>query len=91
MDPCHELNRHINPIGFPELKCILRKNNMRIQKIATNKYTRGGSSFPSRFIAMIISPFIKGKMIKHFGKKSLLSSGELLYGEILILKAKKVV
>jgi hypothetical protein len=102
VDLYHKLDKHINPISFPELEYILLENNIRIEKIATNKYIRG-TSFPSYFppsrfiamriamiIAMIISPFIKAEMIKHFGKKSLMSSNELLFGEILILKAKKL-
>lgn len=90
VDIYHKLDKHINPISFPELEYILLENNMRLEKIATNKYIRGDLSSPSRFIAMIILPFIKVKMIKHFGKKSLLSSDELLYGEILILKAGRI-
>jgi 2-polyprenyl-3-methyl-5-hydroxy-6-metoxy-1,4-benzoquinol methylase len=90
MDLYHKLDRHINPIWFPELECILRENNMSLQKIATNRYICGGLSSPSRLAALIALSFIKGKMLSHFGENSRLSSAELLYGDILILKAKKV-
>lgn len=81
---------HINPIAFSELNCILQANKLNLQKITTNRYTCGGSSFLSKIASRATSPIIKRLMTRRFGKNSLSNSDELLYGEILILKAERV-
>ena len=83
-DLYHALDRHINPISFTELEHILRENSLSIEKIATNKYIRGGGGIRLR----LLSFFVKRNIKKRFGK-SLLGSDELLFGDILILKATK--
>jgi SAM-dependent methyltransferase len=93
VDTYQKLDMHINPITFIELEHILVKCNFRVEKIATNKYVRGNSptlrsSAVIRFLALILYPFIKHIMNKTFKEKPLLSSDELLSGEILILKAR---
>jgi len=83
----------LTPLGFSELEYILSENDMILEKIATNKYMRGEISSRFGFVflimAMVIYPFIKVTTRKHFGKR-LQSSKELLWGEILVLKARKL-
>jgi 2-polyprenyl-3-methyl-5-hydroxy-6-metoxy-1,4-benzoquinol methylase len=79
------LDKHINPISFQELKYILGQNNLIIEEIATNEFVKVS------IIAKILLLYINFKMRKlPRVKKTELSSRELLNGDILILKAKKL-
>ncbi len=92
------LRRHINPVGYPELKYILEQNGFGVEKIATNASVvsyRGG-----RFVLRLFLPAVflmLGGLVRlvagSFRKKDSLSgvlySPELLYGETLILKTRK--
>jgi SAM-dependent methyltransferase len=93
VDTYQKLDMHINPITFVELEHILSKCNFRLEKIAINKRLRGNSptlhSSPViQFLGLISYPFIKLIMKRRFKERPLLSSDELLSGEILILKAR---
>jgi 2-polyprenyl-3-methyl-5-hydroxy-6-metoxy-1,4-benzoquinol methylase len=88
-DLYHALDRHINPIGFSELEHILRENGLTIEKLSTNNYIRGNLSSKERFISLLLTPLVKRRMIKRYGQ-SFLSSDELLFGDILILKSAKL-
>lgn len=91
------LRRHINPVGYPELKFILENNGFKIENIATNNTIfvyRGG-----RFIIKIIMPIIflligglvkiiAGNIRKQDSLSGVLLARELLFGEALIVKAK---
>ena len=79
-----KLDKHINPISYSELKYILLQNSLTIEEIATNQYVTEG------LVTKMLLLYIKFKMRKLHGEKSHLSSKELLKGDILILKAKKL-
>jgi 2-polyprenyl-3-methyl-5-hydroxy-6-metoxy-1,4-benzoquinol methylase len=83
-DLYHKLDKHINPISYSELDYILLQNSLMVEEIATNQYLSGG------LLAKVLLPYIKFKMRKLYGRKSRLSSDELLNGDILILMAKKL-
>lgn len=88
-DLYHELDKHINPISFPELTHILHRKDFCLEKIATNMYQNRELSHRYRLILMGAYPFIKVRMNRRYGPNSLLCSNELLFGDILILKAEK--
>src|SRR3989304_9182858 len=77
-DLYHALDRHINPISFPELEHILRENGLAVEKVATNNYIRGNLSSQFSFMTLLLSPLVKRRMKKHFGR-GVLSSDELLF------------
>jgi 2-polyprenyl-3-methyl-5-hydroxy-6-metoxy-1,4-benzoquinol methylase len=79
-----KLDKHINPISYSELEYILLQNSLIIKEIATNQYVTGS------LLAKMLLPYIKFKMRKLPSEKSRLSSRELLNGDILILRAKKL-
>lgn len=85
-DTYHKLDKHINPVGFPELEHILLENKMEIEEVATNMYVR---EFSLRgLFAMLLYPIIKNLMVRQFGRKTFLANDELICGQILILKAR---
>lgn len=85
-----ELNKHINPISFHELTYILHKKDFCLEKIATNVYQNREHLHPyNRLVQTVAYPLIKVRMNRHYGPSSLLYSNELLFGDILILKAEK--
>ena len=88
-DLYHQLGKHINPIGLPELTNILTENNMVIEEVSTNQFIIA-ESVASRCALTLALPIIRWRMKKRFGKDDLLCSEEVLRGDILILKAKKI-
>jgi len=84
MDLRDKLNKHINPISYSELEYILGQNNLKITEIATNQYAKGD------LVAKMLLLYLRYKSRKLYGKNSPLSSRELLNGDILIVKAKKL-
>ncbi|MGB2600097.1 MAG: class I SAM-dependent methyltransferase [Candidatus Omnitrophota bacterium] len=92
------LRRHINPIGFPEMKYVLENNGFKIEKIDTNMSVvsyRGGRFILRLFMPLVfllVGGFIKliaGSFRKKDSLSGILLTPELLFGDVLILKAKK--
>jgi len=88
-DIYHELDKHINPLSFPELEHIILENKMELEEVATNMYVHRELSLRG-LIAALAYPIIKILMVKHFGRKTFSAKDELICGLILILKAKKL-
>ena len=92
------LRRHINPIGYPELRYILENNGFKIKKIATNMSIlpyRGGKLILRLFmplVFLILGGFVRlvaGSFRKGDSLSGALLSSDLLFGDALILKAEK--
>lgn len=93
------LEQHINMIDYPELHYILRENGFEIETVSSNQsvltYSWGKLYFrPFAFLAF----FLTGLLIKFYCNiikrditlSELLLKDDLLYGESIILKAKRV-
>lgn len=91
IDIVQKLDKHINPVSFPELEYILSENNMKLEEVTTNRYVYEERSLKG-VIAILAYPLIKTLMVRHWEEKRscLMASDELICGEILILKAKKL-
>lgn len=100
-----KLDVHITPISFPQLMYMLRKNSMKLEAVAISRRFpmhltsyHGVLSYRSRryLISCFLHSFIKRRMKRYFGqfKNSTLTSDklidDLLSGEILIVKARKL-
>lgn len=83
----HELDKHINSLSFPELEHILLENKMELERVTTNMTMNLDLK---SLVSGLIYPVIKIFMIRHFGRKSFLAKDELICGQILVLKAKKL-
>jgi SAM-dependent methyltransferase len=81
---------HINPVPFPELRYILNQNSFEIEQIRANR-SHGKGSPLFYLLKKIIS--MRGKRSAQDPARSrvrqILLSDPLLYGEILVLKARK--
>ena len=81
---------HINPVPFPELRYILNQNSFEIEQIKANR-SHGKGSPLFYLLKKIIS--MRGKRSAQDPARShvrqILLSDPLLYGEILVLKARK--
>jgi 2-polyprenyl-3-methyl-5-hydroxy-6-metoxy-1,4-benzoquinol methylase len=89
IDTYHGLDKHINPVSFPELEHILSENKMELEEVATNMYVHQELSMKG-LLAALTYPIIKTFMVVHFGRKTFLTRDELICGQILILKARKL-
>ena len=89
---------HINMVGFPELYFILNKNEFEIEVVLSNRSVLiypWGKFFLKPFVALVF--LLVAGIIKLFYKvrkdaitlSEYLLKKDLLWGEILILKAKK--
>lgn len=93
------LRRHINLIGFIELKYILENNGFNIESVSVNQsvllYT-GGKLFLKPLVACLLFACANVVRLMAFlirrddPLRQQLLSNKLLFGEELILKAKKV-
>jgi len=92
------MEQHINMIGFPELNYILSENGFEIENLTSNQSTltySWGKLYIKPF-AMFIFYFI-GIFIKFYCKinkniilSEFLLKNDILYGESIIVKAKKI-
>jgi len=81
------LRWHINPVGFPELEFILNKTGFVIEKITTNsieKWIRLCFSGPM----ITVLKWLNLRFNKAYNEPLL--NPDLLFGQILIIKAKKI-
>jgi SAM-dependent methyltransferase len=78
-----KLDRHINSIGFPELRLILSESGLRVVDLAANR-------LPNSLTTRLMTPYLKHRMKKLYGKDSPMCSKEIFRGEILALKAVKM-
>jgi len=100
-----KLDVHITPISFPQLANILTKNSMKLEVITINRkypkhltFHHGILSYRSRryLLSRLLHPFIKRRMKRYFAQfknKILISDkllDDLLFGEILLVKARKL-
>ncbi|MCK4261030.1 MAG: class I SAM-dependent methyltransferase [Halanaerobiales bacterium] len=87
------LDRHINPIGFPEMHYALRKGRFDLEKITANRnviFTRKLLFKLLLWILVFVAKMTTTIKVKdNFMRRALLSP-ELLMGEILILKCRKI-
>jgi len=83
---------HINPVGFPELNFILKRNNLEVEKVAMNKSVLFSRGFLFAVLMITLLPVVKImtklKVKDGFVKQYMLSK-ELLVGSLLVLKCKK--
>lgn len=81
---------HINPIGFLELRHILARCGFIVQQVAANRLQkRVVSSLLKRLISSRGRSHVRDDQAKAAVRETLLSD-PLLFGEILIVKAKKI-
>jgi SAM-dependent methyltransferase len=81
---------HINPIGFLELRHILARCGFIVQQVAANRLQkRVVSSLLKRLISSRGLSQVRDDQAKAAVRETLLSD-PLLFGEILIVKAKKI-
>ncbi len=82
---------HINPVGFLELRHILCRSGFRIEFIETNHYQKR-LSLLYNFLKLIM--ITRGRSAQEdtakAGVRKILLSDRILFGENLIVKAKKV-
>jgi len=83
---------HINPVGFLELRHILARNGFHIEAIDTNRYVHR-----NRLLTKILKFFIRNRWRRRTRNnpaeielRTLMLSPAILYGEILLVKARKV-
>jgi SAM-dependent methyltransferase len=84
---------HINPVGFLELRHILARNGFHIETVETNRYV-----YRNRLVSKILKFFTRSRWRRrtrqNLGEselRTIMLSPALLYGEILIVKARKSV
>jgi len=83
---------HINPIGFLELRHILARCGFAVQQVAANRLQKRNSVVSSLLKRLISSrgvSQVRDDQAKAAVRETLLSD-PLLFGEVLIVKAKKV-
>lgn len=83
---------HINPIGFLELRHILARCGFTVQQVMANRLLKRRSFVSSLLKQLLLSrglSHVRTDQAKASARDTLLSD-PLLFGEILILKAKKV-
>jgi SAM-dependent methyltransferase len=83
---------HINPVGFLELRHILARSGFRVEAVDTNRHVHR-----NRLLTKILKFFIRYKWRRRTRNKpaevelrTLMLSPSILYGEILLVKARKV-
>jgi len=83
---------HINPVGFLELRHILARSGFHIEAIDTNRYVHR-----NRLLTKILKFFIRSRWRRRTRNnpaeielRTLMLSPAILYGEILLVKARKV-
>lgn len=85
----HLYTLHINPMGFPEIYFALKRAGFKIESMTTNRDVISTRKLPLRlllwFLAFLSKRVTLFKVKDNFMRK-ILSSRELLRGEILILK-----
>ena len=93
--PCCSEERpvdHINPIGFLELRHILSRTGLHIEAIESNRLLKQRSVF-FQLIRLLLLTRGRSHVRNHEAKASVrraLLSTALLFGEVLVLKARKV-
>ncbi len=84
---------HINPVGFLELRYIFSMCGFQIEAIETNRYVKQHSVL-SRLLKLLLHSrgrsHVRNNLAKARVRQTLLSP-TLLFGEILIVKARKVI
>jgi len=82
---------HINPVGFLELRHILARSGFHIEAIDTNRYVHR-----NRLLTKILKFFIRSRWRRRTRNnpseielRTLMLSPTILYGEILLVKARK--
>lgn len=83
---------HINPVGFLELRHVLSRNGLQIETIETNRYVKRHSLFYQLLRLLLHSrgqSHVRNDKAKAAVRQALLSP-VLLFGEVLVLKARKV-
>jgi len=83
---------HINPVGFLELRHVLARSGFQIEAIDTNRYVHR-----NRLLTKILKFFIRRRWRRRTRNnpaevelRTLMLSPSILYGEILLVKARKV-
>ncbi len=83
---------HINPVGYLELRHILARSGFVVEAIDTNRYVHR-----NRFLTKILKFFIRRRWRRRTRDnpaetelRTLMLSPSILYGEILLVKARKV-
>ena len=93
------LRRHINPVGYPELKFILENNGFKIKIVTINDTVfsyHGGKKVlkillpPVFWLMGTLIRLVAGNIRKQDSLSGVLISREILFGEALIVKAVKV-
>jgi SAM-dependent methyltransferase len=87
-----KLDKHINPLDFAELEYILREGGFCVEALAANRYTRRLNGFPRTVKAVypLLARIVKRRMVRRFGRESFMASDEVVFGEILVVKASEV-
>lgn len=75
---------HINPIAFPELKYMLQRYGFKLQEVRTNRYVGEENIF-----FRLLDWLARSRTKKKNPDADFLLSRELLYGEHLIIIARK--
>jgi 2-polyprenyl-3-methyl-5-hydroxy-6-metoxy-1,4-benzoquinol methylase len=82
---------HINPVGYLELRHILARSGFHIEAIDTNRYVHR-----NRLLTKVLKFFIRSRWRRRTRNnpaeielRTLMLSPAILYGEILLVKARK--
>lgn len=78
------LNKHINPLWYPEINYILSRNRFEVERIEVNRHVK-----KLRLIYPLIKWAIKHYTLRNNPYASTLLTKELLEGEVLIIVARK--
>ena len=84
---------HINPVSFPQLLRIFGKVGFELENVTTNRSVVSTRALPLRVLLHILVFFAKIATLvkmKNDSIQRMLISPELLMGEILILKCKRI-
>ena len=83
---------HINPVGFLELRHILVRSGFHVEAVETNRYV-----YRNRLLSKILKFFTRSRWRRRTRKnvaeselRTIMLSPALLYGEILLMKARKI-
>lgn len=83
---------HINPIGYLELRHVLSRNGFQVETLETNRYVKRRSLLHQAIRLLLLTrgrSHTRYKQYKSDVRQTLLSP-TLLFGEILIVKSRKI-
>jgi SAM-dependent methyltransferase len=82
--------KHLNPVSFLELRYILDEYRFQLTDLEVNKLERKHPFFYELLARVVVKNRLQGDSQAEKSVRDLLNSRKLLFGEILIVKAQKV-